>query len=568
MRLTGAEIIIRVLQEEGIGIVSGIPGGANLPLYDALSRSGIRHILARHEQGAGFIAHGVARSTGKTAVCFATSGPGVMNLLTAVADAKLDSVPLVAVTGQVPTFMIGTDAFQEVDTYGMTLNITKHNYLLKDASRLTHVLREAFMIAGTGRKGPVVVDVPKDVQMAVAEFDPPSLPDRTPPIVTATPGDKEDIHECARLIRSSHRPVIYGGGGIIHGGASEALRRLARRNSIPVALTLMGLGAFPPDDPLYLGLLGMHGAPYTNVVLDEADLVLALGVRFDDRAAGKVAEFCPRATIVHVDIDQAEINKLKQSHLPVVCDVGDFLERLLPQIPPRGRKAWRRRMALLKARHPSHDPSPEGPFHPTNIIRFLAGLAGPETLVCTDVGQHQMWVAQTYPFRRPRTFLTSGGLGTMGFGLPAAIGAALANPERKVLCFTGDGSIQMNIQELATLADLNLDVTVVVMNNQHLGLVRQQQELFYGMNYVASRYGRRLDFAAIGREFGIEGCNLSIVDRPFEAIKEGFDSPGPRIIDIPVPAQANVFPMVPPGAPNRRMITGLPAMGGDCRSLT
>jgi len=565
MRLSGAEIIVRSLEREGIKVVAGIPGGSNLPIYNALHKSSIRHILARHEQGAGFIAQGMARSTGRVGVCLATSGPGVMNLLTAIADAKLDSVPLVAITGQVPTSMIGTDAFQEVDTYGMTLNITKHNFLVKSAAELIHTIPRAFEIAGSGRKGPVVVDVPKDVQLGEVGFE--AWPDLSrAPLGNGLPA-RSVVERIAEMICRSKRPLIYGGGGIINAGAGPALLALARKNSIPVALTLMGLGSLPPDDPLYVGMIGMHGAHYTNYIVDEADLVLALGVRFDDRAIGKVKEFCPRAAIVHVDIDDSEIDKIKRTNLSLAADVKPVLEGLLPLVEEDIRPQWMDRIKAIKEEHPFRFPSSFDPLNPLNLMRHISAMVDDDAIITTDVGQHQMWVAQAYPFRKPRTFLTSGGLGTMGFGLPAAIGAALAHPGRQVVCISGDGSIQMNIQELATLAELDLNVSVVIMNNQHLGLVRQQQELFFGGNYIASRFARRLDFAAIGEEYGIRGANLDAVGNPLHAMRDILASGGPGIIDVPIHSAENVFPMVPPGAANRDMIgpeplTAREGMGG------
>jgi acetolactate synthase I/II/III large subunit len=551
MKLNGAEIIIQALERQGIKIIAGIPGGANLPIYNALYKSHIRHILARHEQGAGFIAQGMARTTGKAAVCFATSGPGVTNLITAIADAKLDSIPLVAITGQVASSMIGTDAFQEVDTFGMTLNITKHNYLVKDVRDLPYITGEAFRIAETGRPGPVLIDVPKDVQLAEIDFDhwpdAPSGPDRSD--ICA-----EKIAEIARIINTAQRPLIYAGGGIVHAHAAEALYELARKNSIPVALTLMGLGVFPPHDPLYLGMLGMHGTPCTNHILDEIDLLLAFGARFDDRAIGKVREFCPQASIIHIDIDGSEIDKIKRSTISLTADIKDALDHLTPLIEDNRREKWSKRIAAIKDEHPLPSPQFNDPLNPLNLIRSISAIADRDTIITTDVGQHQMWVAQGYPFSAPRTFLTSGGLGTMGFGLPTAIGAALANPDRQVICITGDGSIQMNIQEMATLAELGLNVAVIIMNNQHLGLVRQQQELFFNGNYIASKFDSRLDFAAIGRQFGIRGITLSETIDPVKTMEAMLKEKGPCIIDAPIHYCENVFPMVPPGAANREMI--------------
>lgn len=551
MKLSGAEIIMRYLEHQGITIVSGIPGGANLPLYDALARSSIRHILARHEQAAGFIAQGMARSTGKPAVCFATSGPGATNLVTAIADAKLDSVPIVAITGQVPSSMIGTDAFQEIDTYGMTLPISKHNFLVRRASELLSILPEAFAIATSGRPGPVVVDVPKDVQLEVIELDCLPADDLSD---TPQPVDPRILQHAAEMIRKAQRPVFYVGGGVIAADAHRQLRELAEKNGIPVALTLNGLGAFPPPHPLYLGMLGMHAAPFTNMLLDEADLLLAFGVRFDDRAVGRATEFCPGASIIHVDIDEAEINKVKRAHLSIGADVKEVLESLRHLVAHDTRPTWLARVTELKRRFPLVLPDPDDRFHPVNVVRAIAAVAPRDAIITTDVGQHQMWVAQIYPVSTPRTLLTSAGLGTMGFGLPAAIGAALAHPGKRVICVSGDGSIQMNIQELATLAELRLPITIVIMNNGHLGLVRQQQELFYDGNYIASKFARKLHFAAIAREFGLRAEKLGETDSFGEALAEALTHDGPCLIDAPIHDAENVLPMVPPGAATRDMI--------------
>ncbi len=456
-----------------------------------------------------------------------------------------------AITGQVPTSMIGTDAFQEVDTFGMTMNITKHNYLMKDARELPYIIEEAFRIAEGGRPGPVLIDVPKDVQLQEVELD--AWPD-----APAAPAHQEindgTIGEIVRLINNAERPLIYAGGGITAAGAAGSLTALAKKNSIPVALTLMGLGTFCPDDPLYLGMLGMHGAPCTNYILDEIDLLLAMGVRFDDRAVGCVKEFCPLASIVHIDIDPSEIGKIKQTRASLVADIKAALERIIPLVENNGREVWTRRIGTIRSEHPLPSPQSNDPLNPLNLIRTISSIAGEDAIVTTDVGQHQMWVAQAYPFRRTRTLLTSGGLGTMGFGLPAAIGAALSHPGRQVICISGDGSIQMNIQEMATLADLGLRAAVIIMNNRHLGLVRQQQELFFNRNYIASRFDSKLDFAAIGRQFGIRGINLEDAIDPVKSIELILKEKGPCIIDVPIHYSENVFPMVPPGAANREMI--------------
>ncbi|MBE2213571.1 MAG: biosynthetic-type acetolactate synthase large subunit [Opitutaceae bacterium] len=555
MKTNGANLLRILLERQGIDTIAGIPGGAILPFYDALHRSRIRHILTRHEQGAGFIAQGMARVTGRAAVALATSGPGATNLITAIADARLDSVPLVAITGQVPQALIGTDAFQEVDAYGLTLPITKHNFLVRSAAELMDVVPQAFAIAESGRPGPVAIDVPKDVQNATIEFEASDLPE---------PGRREGIAACAdaaidelaSLLARAERPVLYLGGGVIAAGAADLARELAHRACAPVVSTLMALGAVPPEDPLFMGMLGMHGTKGTNQLLEEADLLFAIGARFDDRATGKVAEFCPRATIAHVDIDRAEIGKIKRPFLGLVGDAADVLRRLLARLEPAPRPAWCARAAHLRAAHPlRHPPCVEDPLHPVNVCRFLGESLAPDAIVTTDVGQHQMWMAQAYPVRRPRTFLTSGGLGTMGFGLPAAIGASLAAPGRRVVCVSGDGSILMNIQELATLAELDLPVAVVLFNNDHLGLVRQQQELFYNRRFEASRFHAAPDFAALARAFGIRGVRIDpLAGDPLGDLAAALAAPGPCLIDVPIHEGLNVLPMVPPGAANHQTI--------------
>ncbi|ACB73449.1 biosynthetic-type acetolactate synthase large subunit [Opitutus terrae] len=556
MYLTGAQILRTLLERQGIATIAGMPGGAILPFYDALhSTDGdgtIRHVLARHEQGAGFIAQGMARVTGRAAVCLATSGPGATNLLTAIADAQLDSIPLVAITGQVPQALIGTDAFQEVDTYGLTLPITKHNFLVHSVEELLETVPLAFTLAESGRPGPVAIDVPKDVLNARLEVGIWPAPGGRR---TAPSCDEAQILQLAQQLKHARQPVLYLGGGVIAADAAGLARALAHRLSAPVVSTLMALGAMPPDDPLFMGMLGMHAAKGTNFLLEEADLLVAIGARFDDRATGKVAEFCPRAAIAHIDIDPAEHGKIKQPMLSLVGDAADILRRLLAHVPQQARSAWCARAAELRAAHPLvHPTRDDDPLHPINLCRSLAEVLPDDTIVATDVGQHQMWVAQAYPFRQPRTLLTSGGLGTMGFGLPAAIGAALAAPGRRVLCVSGDGSILMNIQELATLAELDLPVAVVIFNNGGLGLVRQQQQLLYQQHYSASRFHATPDFAAMARAFGIRGVRLDPADNPLEALREALAADGPCVIDVPIEPTANVYPMVPPGAANRQMI--------------
>ena len=576
---TGAEILRHLLERQGIRTVAGIPGGAILPFYDALHSpdSRIEHILARHEQGAGFIAQGMSRVTGRAAVCLATSGPGATNLLTAIADARLDSIPLIAITAQVPQSLIGTDAFQEVDTYGLTLPITKHNFLIRSAAELLEIIPLAFTLAESGRPGPVAIDIPKDVLTAKHTVTswPPSGGRRE----TYSTFTDADVGALAHLLTHAQRPVLYLGGGIIASGAAPLARELAHRLQAPTVCTLMALGAIPADDPHFMGMLGMHGTKATNQLLDEADLVLAIGARFDDRATGKVAEFCPRATIAHIDIDPAEIGKIKNPFLSLVGDAREILAHLLAIIPGSAgfgpHSSWLAHAQALRRSHPlAHPPRSEDPLHPINLCRFLAETLPADTIVTTDVGQHQMWVAQAWPFRAPRTFLTSGGLGTMGFGLPAALGAALAlrdsetqnsKPKaqngnaRRVACISGDGSILMNIQELATLSELNLPVAVLIFNNGHLGLVRQQQQLFYRENYAASRFHAAPDFAALARAFGLRGVRLDASDPdPLATLTAALAQPGPCVIDIPIHDAALVLPMVPPGAANHQSITTPP----------
>lgn len=555
MKYNGAEITIKLLERQGIKVIAGIPGGANLPLYDALYKSDIKHILTRHEQGAGFIAQGIARTTGRAAVCFTTSGPGLTNLLTAIADAKLDSIPVVAITGQVSYSLVGTDAFQEVDTYGLTIPITKHNFLVRTTEELLQVIPEAFRIAESGRPGPVLVDIPKDVQLRAIEFE-------GWPEIAETKKDSnidiciEDIERAAKLINEAKKPLLYIGGGIVHSDAYKVLREFARKNSIPVTSTLMGLGCFREDEPLNLGMVGMHGTRYTNYLLNETDLLLAFGVRFDDRATGKASKFCHDAKIVHIDIDEAEINKIKKADISIIGDIGLVLEKMLPLINKDDRAEWIMQIENMKAEFPFYISNNSSNRHPVEIIKKIGSLASEDTIVATDVGQHQMWVAQAYPFKLPRTLLTSGGLGTMGFGLPAAIGAAIANPDKRVICFSGDGSILMNIQELATLADLKLNVTVVILNNGHLGLVRQQQEMFYNQNFIASKFITNPDFSMISRGFGIPAHHINETGNMAEIFEQVLSQPGPCVINVPIHQTENVVPIVPPGAANHEMIGG------------
>lgn len=550
MKLSGAEIVIKLLEKENVKYISGIPGGFILPIYDALYNSKIKHILARHEQGAGFIAQGISRTSDSVGVCFATSGPGATNLLTAIADAKLDSIPLIGITGQVPVNAIGTDAFQEVDSFGLCMPICKHNYLIKNIHDLFTVIPEAFKIAKSGRPGPVLIDIPKDIQCQTIEVD--SFPDINNTKESSSTLNKDMLIEIANLINKSKKPIIYAGGGITNSNASKELINFAHKNNIPVALTLMSLGNIKSNDELFIGMLGMHAAPYTNYLMEEADLIIAIGVRFDDRATGAIKDFCKNASIIHIDIDPSEINKLKHSNLSLISDSKEFLKEITPLIEENSREEWLNTCKELKEKYPL--PKYDGLLHPANLIPFIASKVSEETIITTDVGEHQMWTAQRYPFMLPKKLITSGGLGTMGFGLPAAIGAALINKDKEVICFSGDGSILMNIQELSTLADYNLNVKIIVFNNGHLGLVRQQQELFYNNHIIASKFISNPDFKKIGEGFGINSCDLGEESNPLEKLTEILDSNLPYIINVPIDSTSKVYPMVAPGSSNTNMI--------------
>ncbi len=549
-RFTGAQLIVHLLERQGITTVTGIPGGTVLPLYDALSQSSqIRHVLARHEQGAGFIAQGMARTQGKPAVCIACSGPGATNLVTAIADARLDSIPLVCITGQVPTSMIGTDAFQEVDTYGIAIPITKHNYLVRHISELPQVISDAFRIAQSGRPGPVWIDIPKDIQNAEIDISCFPEPGRCAPAPAFNP---QQVADAAAMINQAKRPVLYLGGGTIN--AAPQVRKLAEQANLPTTMTLMALGVLPTDHPLSLGMLGMHGARSTNFILQEADLLIVLGARFDDRAIGKTQEFCPNAKIIHVDIDRAELGKIKQPHIAIQGDVAEVLTQLTPRVMPTERAPWRALVASLQQEFPFNMPNADDPLSHYGLINAVAACAEEDAIITTDVGQHQMWTAQAYPLRRPRQWLTSGGLGTMGFGLPAAIGAALAEPDRQIICFSGDGSLMMNIQEMATAAENGLNIKVILMNNQALGLVHQQQSLFYKQNVFEATYPGMVSFIKIAEGFGMSSCDLNEAQDPQAALREAMARPGPCLIHVRIDAQEKVYPMVPPGAANTEMV--------------
>ena len=575
--ISGADVVVESLIRHGVDVIFAYPGGASMPLHQALTRAAdrLRTILPRHEQGGGFAAQGYARTTGRPGVCMATSGPGALNLVTAIADAKMDSIPLIALTGQVGTSVMGTDAFQETPIVEVCRGITKHHYLVTDANDITRVMREAFHIATTGRHGPVLVDLPKNVQLSqiVPDYEAPMKlpgyhPERRRP-------HAEQIAQVAAAIKRAKRPVIYAGGGVIAADASAELRELVRRTGIPVTTTLMGLGAFPGDDPLSLNMLGMHGSVYANQAVDQADLLIAIGVRFDDRVTGKVDEFAQHGFIVHIDIDPSEINKNKLVHVPIVADVKESLAMLngVVEPPTAPLDGWCAQIDEWKRDDPfEYDRSFAG-ILPQHAIAELSRLtADRDTIVTVGVGQHQMWSAQFYTFRRPRTWLSSSGLGTMGFGLPSAMGAKVARPEALVVDIDGDGSILMNIQEFATCHCENIAVKVLLLNNQHLGMVVQWEDRFFKGNRAHTYLGpvanpeatgrgngispeaRYPDFVGIARGFGWQAESVAERADLEAALRRLIDAPGPALLDVQVPYQEHVLPMIPSGGTVRDLI--------------
>ncbi len=549
MKLTGAEMVLKAFEKEGVSTVFGYPGGAILNLYDHLYDSSIKHVLTRHEQAAVHAADGYARVSGKPGVAIATSGPGATNLVTGLANAYMDSVPLVVITGQVPTFLIGTDAFQEADITGITLPVTKHNYLVKDIKELPRVLKEAFHIATTGRPGPVLIDFPKDVQAGKGEFSYPEEID-IPGYKPNVEGHPGQISRAVKTIKKARKPVIMGGGGVVRSGAYEELKEMAQKGNIPVALTLMGLGGFPASHPLYLGMPGMHGTEAANYALTEADLIIAVGVRFDDRVTGKLDTFAPRAKIIHIDIDPVEIGKNISVDVPIVGDLKKVMQNLLHRFQPgetgewlKTVEQWEKTVAIDKKERD------RDLIIPQEVIKAISDVGGGDAVVTTDVGQHQMWSAQHVRCENPRSFVSSGGLGTMGFGFPAALGAQMSNPGKTVFCITGDGGFQMNLQELATAVYYRLPVKVAIINNSCLGMVRQWQELFYNRRYSQTLFEQGPEFAHIAEAFGARGIKVEKPERVRDAIQEALDTEGPVIMDFRVKTGENVFPMVAPNEP-------------------
>lgn len=570
IKATGAQIIVKLLERQGITKVAGIPGGSVLPLYNELYQSSIQHILVRQEQAAGFIAQGMARTTGLPAVCIATSGPGAMNLLTAIADARSDSIPMVAITGQVNSYLIGTDAFQEADTFGLSFPITKHSVMVKSPEELLKAIPLAFSIAASGRPGPVLIDVPRNVQVAEITFDSwpePGLPQKKAArFRTEGHSLAEALEVFSKMLAEAHRPVLYVGGGANSPEAAKGLEEFLGIMPMPVVSSLMGIGAMNIRDPKWCGMVGMHGSQTANRAMYDADLVLAAGVRFDDRATGIVSQFCPQAKILHIDIDAAEVNKILPAYKAIIGDcqsVFPLLSESLRELGVKKGSPWLDKILALRREElqaiDCNVKQSQG-IHPGNFIATIPekaaekGIAPEDIIVTTDVGQHQMWTAQFYPIQNPRQLLTSGSLGTMGFGLPAALGAAFANPYKRVICFSGDGSIMMNIQELATLREHNLDVTVFVLDNGALGMVRQQQEFLYNKNYSASVYSYKTDIVAIAQGFGIT-CGDVAKDENWSDIAFPPKGSGPRFIRVPISMENNVMPYVLAGKPNIEALT-------------
>lgn len=559
--MKGSYILLEALKQEGVDVVFGYPGGSVIPLYDALYDFDIRHILTRHEQGAAHAADGYARASGKVGVCVATSGPGACNLVTGIANAYLDSAPVVAITGQVRTSLIGTDAFQEADITGITLPIVKHSYLVQKVDDLPRIVREAFYLARTGRPGPVLIDVPVDITVAEAEYDPSCPPDMALPGYKPTvKGHPKQIRAAAAALAQAERPVIYAGGGVISAGASQELRDLARFAHIPVTTTLTGIGCFPEDEELSLGMLGMHGTRYANYAVTHCDLVFAVGVRFDDRVTGKLETFAPGAKTIHVDVDPAEISKNVVVDIPIVGDARWVLSAILGEVKKHQlaidrHLPWMAQIAQWKEDHPQvvrQDPG--GEIMPEHVVRRLWEITKGEALITTEVGQNQMWAAQYYLARHPRQFITSGGLGTMGFGFPAAIGAKVACPDSLVIDIAGDGSFQMNIQELGTAVAHGIPVKVCILNNCCLGMVRQWQELFWQKRYSQTCFECQPDFVKVAEAYGAEGYRVTGLDDLDEVLRESLSSDGPAVIDVPVKQEANVYPMVPAGGSIHEML--------------
>jgi acetolactate synthase-1/2/3 large subunit len=557
--MRAVDALMECLKAEGVDVVFGLPGGANLPTYDAFYDAGIRHILVRHEAGGGHAAEGYAKATGKVGVSLGTSGPGATNLVTPICDAMMDSVPVVFLTGQVRTELLGTDGFQEADTIGITMPIVKHSFMIQHPLEIPRSLHEAFHIARTGRPGPVVVDIPQDLSRADIPYEPVAdvhLPGYQP----TTDGNQKQIRLAAKALANSHRPVIYAGGGVIGANASAELAELATSDSFPVTCTVMGLGGFPAPHEQWLGMLGMHGTRAANYAMDEADLIIAIGARFDDRITGKLSEFAPRAKFIHIDIDPAEISKNVPAHIPIVGDAKNILPRLTAEYralsaDPARLEEWWSRIRIWRERHPlGYEDSRDSEIKPQYMVQALYEATGGDAIVTSDVGQHQMWAAQYFHFREPRRWINSGGLGTMGFGLPAAMGAKVGCPDQTVVCIAGDGSVQMNMQELATCAQEGIAIKVFIMNNGYLGMVRQWQELFWDKRYSQVDLGQWPDFVKLAEAYGAKGMRLEDKRTLVKDMQEAIATEGPVLVDVRVTREENTYPMIPAGQPARDMV--------------
>ncbi len=557
--MRAVDAVIECLKAEGVDVVFGYPGGANIPTYDALYDGGIRHILVRHEAGGGHAAEGYAKATGKVGVAFGTSGPGATNLVTPIMDAMMDSVPVVFVTGQVRTDLLGTDGFQEADVIGITMPAVKHSIMIQDASEIPMAIKEAFHIARTGRPGPVVLDIPTDLSKADIDYEPIAevhLPGYQP----KSEGNVKQIRQAAKALAAARRPVIYAGGGVILSNASEELVAFCRSDRFPVTTTLNGLGGFPAPDEQWLGMLGMHGTRTANYAMDEADLICCVGARFDDRITGKLSEFAPRAKFIHIDIDPAEISKNVPAHIPIVGDAKGILVKLKAEYDaleadPARLTDWWQRIGAWQAKHPlAYEETTDEEIKPQRLIQAVYEATGGEAIITTDVGQHQMWSAQYYHYKRPRQWISSGGLGTMGFGLPAALGAALGCPEETVVCITGDGSIQMNAQEFATCAQEQIPVKVIIANNGYLGMVRQWQELFWEKRYSSVDLGQYPDFVKLAEAYGCTGIRLTQKGTLVDDLRAAIATPGPVVVDVRVTREENTYPMIVAGEAARDMV--------------
>ncbi len=557
--MRAVDALMECLKAEGVDVVFGLPGGANLPTYDAFYDAGIRHILVRHEAGGGHAAEGYAKATGRVGVALATSGPGATNLVTPICDAMMDSVPVVFITGQVRTELLGTDGFQEADTIGITMPIVKHSFMTQHPLELPRSIHEAFHIARTGRPGPVVLEIPQDLSRADIPYEP--VTDvRLPGYQPTTDGNQKQIRLAAKALTNARRPVIYAGGGVICANAAAELTELGTADRFPVTCTVMGLGAFPAPHDQWLGMLGMHGTRAANYAMDEADLIVAIGARFDDRVTGKLSEFAPRAKFIHIDIDPAEISKNVPAHIPIVGDAKNILPRLTAEYralePDAGRlEEWWSRIKTWQERHPlRYEDSVDAEIKPQYMIQALYEATGGDAIVTSDVGQHQMWAAQYYHFREPLRGINSGGLGTMGFGLPAAMGAKVGCPDQTVVCIAGDGSVQMNMQELATCAEEGIAIKVLVMNNGYLGMVRQWQELFWDKRYSQVDMGQWPDFVKLADAYGATGVRLEDKRTLVSDIREVLNTDGPVLADVRVTREENTYPMIPAGQPARNMV--------------